>query len=205
MTTQIISLDKLPQVLTDFAERFPEDALRAIRQTARESRVILAKMTSDTKPFSPIDTGAYMRAWQGIPHEEGADIINDVAQASTLEWGRQPGTYSPIDELTEWVLRKSRGPWNKVFREPDPLGFKAQIRDIRRQYRGARGIKRQEGENVARRVAQRYAAIISEKHYLEGFKPRLVFTRSLPGIFKLLERNLDEALQRAARRNWGLG
>ena len=76
MTTQIISLDKLPQVLTDFAERFPEDALRAIRQTARESRAILAKTTSDTKPFSPIDTGAYMRAWQGIPHEEGADIIH---------------------------------------------------------------------------------------------------------------------------------
>jgi len=202
MTTQVISLDSFPKVIAEFASHFPEEALSAIRRTALESRAIIVDVARKTAPYPPVDTGTYIRSWTWEPHEEGADIINDAAHAGVIEFGRLPGTYSPIDELVEWVIRKSRGPHNEKFTAPDPLGFKAEIRAIRAKFH--RKAERATRDEKVREVALRAAFRISTMHFVRGMEPREVFQTSFPSIFRLLGANLDEALSRAAGRNWGV-
>ena len=77
----------------------------AVRDAARLLRVkSLEPATGSSR--GGVYTGAFARSWHAEDTETGAALVNDAGHAESVEYGRDPGSFPPLNELREWVQRK---------------------------------------------------------------------------------------------------
>lgn len=220
---ELILLRDLGPAIARIGDYLPELVVGALQKTARESKTPLALVTRATTPYAPIDTGAYLRAWQYQNFDDGADVFNDARQASPMEDGTRPYWISPEgrERIAKWVLRKSRFSIRGRKRKPKQQGRKAPTARAKRERMiGPRNVNfsksafggsiqranKRGGYPAALAAAERVAWSIAKKYSVEGQQPgRHVLGRAWPMILKLAALNIDEALIRAAQTRYSGG
>ena len=71
----------------------------------------MVRVTANTKPYPPKDTGRFQDAWKTEAlresHTVKLDVYNPTPYAAIIEYGRRPGKFPwPINPLEKWVERK---------------------------------------------------------------------------------------------------
>jgi hypothetical protein len=145
-------------------------ALKAVRAAARQGRSVVVDTIKQTKPFPPVDRGAYRASWQVENTEDGAILFSDAPHAAFIEYGTRPHM-PPLLPILRWVQRKRLA-----------------------------GKRRPRGEDAARSRARQELAIANAIRITiakRGTKPLKVLERSLPEITKILNAEIDKALREA--------
>lgn len=170
MSTVRISASKLPDVLQErFAGNY-QKLVKLMQEAAMLGTQRIADSIEATKPYIPVDTGAYAASVHVERHPKGADVFNDAPYAGIIEYGSRPH-WPPFAPLFMWAQRKLRG---KGMLE---------------------GVVKRKGEkkrDMVLREAARWARAVQRAIAKRGTAPRHVFARALPvmrGDVAMLVRN----------------
>lgn len=178
---ELIPLEHLGPALIRFGEVFPDEIRAALFRTAREGVTIV---TAKHRDSGAVDTGAMLRAWRPVRHEDGGDIVNETPYGPVMEYGARPFRISQagIDNLAEWVERKARG----------------RLSRFRVAAHTKKGKRKKRRRRPTHEEALRFARAIAKKFESHGIAGRKMLGESWPLILKLAGANVDEALRKLA-------
>lgn len=106
-----VTPENLPRLFRErHLERYKR-VVKAIQDTVEEhGQRIAVQNTQALGRYAPINTHAYLEAWQTRKTETGAVVFNDSPYASIIEKGRRRGArMPPVKVIAEWLDQKLRG------------------------------------------------------------------------------------------------
>jgi hypothetical protein len=98
-------------------DRYPwfQETVRQEELVAAQEFIDIAKSTIISN--SPVDLGTFVESITGEIIEDSTGTsgsvysTDDEIKVAVIEGGRQPGTYPPVDVITEWALRHGIPPF----------------------------------------------------------------------------------------------
>lgn len=100
--------DQLIRLLGDRFEKAKR--LGCYSAANRLLQMIVTDIVPSTKPWPPVDQGAYNAGWAMEPVTNGVLLYNAAPHAPVIEWGARAENIKigrkMIDALAEWVVRK---------------------------------------------------------------------------------------------------
>jgi hypothetical protein len=175
MSTSQVELNRLPSWVDLSVKGVRPALLRAVRAAAHRGRNVVLKTIKDTRGMiggrlvhPPVDRGEYRASWQVESDEGGASLFSDAPHAAFIERGTRPHM-PPLAPILAWVKRKKLTGRGKSGKGEGRV--KALVREI------------QIARSIQRAIARR------------GTPPLKILERSIPGIQKGLDEEIQKALE----------
>jgi hypothetical protein len=171
---------QLPAALRKQAALLRGAVVKGLRRAAQRGLVEIDRRITNAKPYPPIHTGHYRRAWKVTQIPKGAILGNDAPYAPVIELGRRPGaTAPPLAPILDWVFKKFR-------RE--------------RKWKARHSGKRAELKELQQHAEMRQIAFaIQQKIKKRGMAPRHIMTGAQRRLGGLAEQEIARACTEAER------
>lgn len=105
MSTETVTLKDLPSWVAEVVAGYGEVVRKHVVAAAHQARNIIIATIDTTKPFPPVDRGAYRASWQVEEEKDAVLIFSDAPHAPWIERGTRPHM-PPVSAIEKWVVRK---------------------------------------------------------------------------------------------------